>query len=196
MKRFVAIAILFLAGVRGISAGDGEPLNDFALGDTRGRVHTAAAWKDKKAVVLVFLGTECPVSNGYAPEYRRLVETYTSKGVLFYGVHPDPEVTAASARKHAAEYRQTWTLLLDPTQKAAKQLGIKVVPEAVVLSPRGQVLYRGRIDDLYTPDGRRRVQPTTRDLEEAVKATLAGKPPPIARTAAFGCPLPEPIKRP
>jgi hypothetical protein len=64
----------------------------------------------------------------------------------------------------------------------------------VVLAPSGQVLYRGRIDDLYTLDGTRREAPRTRDLEEAIQAVLAGKPPPVAQTKAFGCPLPEPVK--
>ena len=67
---------------------------------------------------------------------------------------------------------------------------------SVVLAPSGRVLYRGRIDDLYTLDGKRRDAPTTRDLEEAIKAVLAGKPPPVARTKAFGCPLPPPAKSP
>jgi hypothetical protein len=69
-----------------------------------------------------------------------------------------------------------------------------VVPEAVVLSPQGRILYRGRIDDRYTADGIRREVPTSRDLEAALTAVVAGKQPPVARTKAFGCPLPEPAK--
>jgi peroxiredoxin len=196
MNRLAAMLTVLLAGAGLPRAGEtpARAVKDFALLDAQGRKHTADAWKDRKAVVLVFLGTECPVSNGYAPEYRRLVEAYTGKGVLFHGVHPDPDVTAEAAAKHAAEYRLPWVVLLDPTQGVAKQAGVKVVPEAVVLSPKGQVLYRGRIDDLYTRDGKRREEPKTRDLEEALKAVLAGKAPPVAQTEAFGCPLPQPVK--
>src|SRR2546423_458212 len=122
-------------------------VKDFSLPDTKGRVHTAAAWKEKKAVVLLLLGTECPVSNGYAPEYVRLVKAYGDRGVLFYGIHPDPEVTGEAAARHAAEFRLSFTILLDPTQAVTRQTGVKVVPEAVVLSPAGRILYRGRIDD-------------------------------------------------
>jgi peroxiredoxin len=189
------LAQVLLAQSMVVRAGD-APLGvvkDFALADAKGRKHTAEEWKGRKAVVLLFLGTECPVSNGYAPEYRRLAETYADKGVLFYGVHPDPDVTAETAAKHAAEYRLPFLVLLDPTQGVAKQAGITVVPEAAVLSPRGQVLYRGRIDDLYTPDGKRREEPKTRDLENALKAVLAGKAPPVAQTKAYGCPLPQPV---
>jgi peroxiredoxin len=194
MYRLVLILVLLCAA--GFVAAD-EPVatvKDFALNDVQGRKHTVETWKDRKAIVLLFLGTECPVSNGYSPEYRRLAETYGGKGILFYGIHPDPDVTADMAAKHAAEYRLPFSVLLDPTQGVAKQAGVKVVPEAVVLSPNGGVSYCGRIDDLYTPEGNRREVPKTRDLEEALKATLAGKPPPVARTKAFGCPLPQPVR--
>src|SRR5262245_29322583 len=196
MKRLAAILTVLLAGTGLPRAGEkpAGAVEDFALPDAHGRKHTADAWKDKKAVVLVFLGTECPVSNGYAPEYRRLVEAYAGKGVLFYGVHPDPDVTAGAAAKHAAEYRLPFPVLLAPTQGVPNKAGVKGVPEAVVLSPKGQLLYRGRIDDLYTPDGKRREEPKTRDLDEALKAVLAGKVPPVAQTEAFGCPLPQPVK--
>jgi peroxiredoxin len=196
MKRLVAILTVLLAGTGVPRAGEkpAAAVKDFALADAQGRKHTADAWKDRKAVVLVFLGTECPVSNGYSPEYRRLAGAYAGRGVLFYGVHPDPDVTAEVAAKHAAEYRLPFPVLLDPTQGVAKQAGVQVVPEAVVLSPQGRVLYRGRIDDLYAPDGKRREEPKTRDLEEALRAVLAGKAPPVAQTKAFGCPLPQPVK--
>lgn len=196
MNQVAALLTLLFAGISLPGAGEksADAVTDFALFDVQGRKHTAEAWKDRKAVVLLFLGAECPVSNGYSPEYRRLKETYAAKGVLFYGVHPDPDVSAEVAAKHAAEFRLNFPVLLDPTQRVAQQTGVKVVPEAVLLSPKGRVLYRGRIDDLYTADGKRREEPKTRDLDEALKAVLAGKSPPVARTVAFGCPLPQPVK--
>lgn len=196
MKRAAAMILLLLCGGARPHAGEKSlgTVKDFSLADVRGRPHTTSAWKDKKAVVLLFLGTECPVSNGYSPEYRRLAEVYARKGTLFYGVHPDPDVSADIAAKHAADFRLAFPILLDPTQAVAKQAGVKVVPEAVLLSAKGQILYRGRIDDLYTVDGRRREEPKSRDLEEALKAVLAGKSPLVAETRAFGCPLPLPVK--
>lgn len=193
----LAVILIGLVVVGGSPRADDKPadtVNQFILLDGEGRQHTADAWKDKKAVVLIFLGTECPVSNGYSSEYRRLATTYTGKNVLFYGIHPDPDVTAEIATKHAAEFRLPFPVLLDPAQNVARQARVKVVPEAVILSPKGQVQYRGRIDDLYTSEGNRREEPKRRDLEEALKAVLAGKAPAVAQTVAFGCPLPQPIK--
>jgi peroxiredoxin len=165
-------------------------VREFSLPDTKGQKHSPAEWKDQKAVVLIFLATECPASNSYAPEYVRLEKAFHAKGVRIYGVHPDPDVTAKAAAEHAHEYHLTFPILLDPTQGLAKQTGVAVTPEAVVLSPTGQVLYRGRIDDRYLLDGKRKDVAQTRDLEAALTAVVAGKKPPVAETKAYGCPLP------
>jgi peroxiredoxin len=190
----IAVLIVGVAVARGLASKQPRQVQDFALHDVKGQRHTRAEWKDRKAVVLFFLGTECPVSNGYAPEFSRLEAHYSPRGVVFWGVHPDPDVTAATAAKHAAEYGLKFTLLLDPKQVLAKQTGVRVTPEAVVLSATGEVLYRGRIDDRYTPNGKRREEPTIRDVQNALDAILAGKRPAVAETKAFGCPLPAPAK--
>lgn len=189
-----AVGFLLIAGAWADPGAKPGVVKDFSLADVKGKRHTAADWKGKQAIVLFFLGTECPVSNFYAPEYVRLAKTYTGKGVAFYGIHPDPDVSAADAERHAGEYRLTLPILLDPTQVITRQTGASVVPSAVVLSPVGEVLYRGRIDDRYSAEGVRREKPTTNDLETALSAVLAGKKPPVAETKAFGCPLPEPAK--
>lgn len=169
-------------------------VRDFALVDAKGTNHTAADWKGKKAVVLLFLATECPVSNYYCPELAKLAKAFAEKGVLFYGIHPDPELTAKDAAKHAEEYRLPFPTLLDPTHSVTRQTGVAIVPEAVVLAADGRIMYRGRIDDRYNESGIRRETVTTRDLEDAITAVVAGKAPAVAQTKAFGCPLPEPAK--
>jgi len=52
------------------------------------------------------------------------------------------------------------------------------------------VVYHGRIDDRIVALGKRRVEPTTRDLREALDAMLEGKPVPTPVTKAVGCYLP------
>jgi peroxiredoxin len=199
MRRWVVICGLILPGlVLSATARDGNEaaalVKVFSLADVKQQMHTAAEWKGKKAVVLIFLGTECPVSNGYSPEYARLAKAFGKRGVVFYGLHPDPDVTEEAAIKHAKEYKLTFPILLDPMQKVTKRAEVTVTPEVVVLTPAGRVLYRGRVDDRYSLDGKRREYPKTKDLEEALTAVLKGKAPTVARTKAFGCPLPDPKK--
>lgn len=127
---------------------------------------------------------------------ERLAKRYAERGVRFYGVHCDPDVSPEAAAKHAKEYGLTFTLLMDHDQLLAGQVGARTMPEAVVIVPRpnaplGQVVYRGRIDNRHTLDGKRRPEPTERDLDAAMDAVLAGRDPSVAETKAYGCPLPR-----
>ena len=164
------------------------------LADADGKEHTPAGGPKCQAVVLFFLDTECPVSNGYAPTMIALAGKHKPDEVRVFGVISDPGTTAAAARKHAGEYKLPFPVLLDPRQALARPAGVRVVPEAVVLAPNGDVLYRGRIDDRYSTTGKRRDEPTAHDLADALTAVLAGKPPTVCETKAFGCPLPKPGK--
>ena len=163
----------------------------FELADASGSRHSTQEWAEAKAIVLFFVWADCPASNGYAPEMIRLAKAYGGKGVLFYGVHSDPELTPEQAAKHAREHELPFPMLLDPTQQLAHDTGVKRAPAAVVLSPAGKVLYVGRIDDRYASLGKKRAEPTQRDTQNALDAILAGKTPAVAETEVIGCLLPK-----
>lgn len=165
-------------------------ITKFALADAQGATHTERDWNGAKAVVILFLATDCPISNAYAPAMSRLEKEFGPQGVRFLGVHCDTDVTAAIAARHAADYRLPFPVLLDPEQVLARPAGVAVTPEAVVVLPGGEIAYRGRIDDRYATPGKRREQATTHDLIAAIAAVLAGKRPSPATTKATGCPLP------
>ena len=166
------------------------PVKEFAFKDIRGALHTLTDWTDRPGIVLFFLGTQCPVSSDYAPEMARLARKFVGAGIAFYGIHCDPEVTVESASAHASAHDFPFPILLDPNQFIARQVGARVTSEAVLLASDGQVLYRGRIDDRYAPDGRRRPYARLRDLEQALTAVVANELPAVNETGPFGCPLP------
>ena len=174
--------------------GEATPLAivpEFSLADARGVVHTRQEWATAKVVVLIFLGAECPVSNGYSPAFRQLTERYADRGVVVLGVHSDETLTAEAAVQHAKEYGLPFATLLDPRQILAQGCGVRVTPEVVVALPGGQAVYRGRIDNKYSLDGKRRDEANQFELAAALEAALAGKTPPERETKAFGCPLPR-----
>jgi peroxiredoxin len=164
------------------------------LTDINGQKHVLAGPRSAKLVVLVFLGTECPVSNSYAPALKRLDETYAPRGVQVIGVHCDPDVTAQVAKDHAGEYDLPFPLVLDHQQHLAQSCGAQIVPTAVVVAADGRLLYRGQIDNRYVASGVRRPQATNFDLQAALDAVLAGRQPNPAVTVPFGCPIP-PLRR-
>jgi len=139
------------------------------------------------AVVLVFVRTDCPVSNQYAPEMRRLYERFHERGVAFWLVYPDPATTAEGIETHTKEYAIPFPALRDPDHVLVKRAGASITPEAAVFRPGKGLVYLGRIDDRYVDFGRARPEPTTHDLEQALDAVVAGKPVPTPRAKAVGC---------
>ena len=159
-----------------------------AFAEVRGGTHRLPGeGDDVAAVVLLFVGHRCPVSNGYAPELTRLHEEFGPKRVAFCAVYATADLSREVARTHAGEYGLRFPAVLDPEMTLARGVGATVMPEAAVLSPAGAVLYRGRIDDQYTGFGKKRPRARVRDLRAALDAVLAGRPVPTARTEAVGC---------
>ncbi len=165
------------------------PLN-FSLHDTSGQTYSAAELSRHKATVLLFVATDCPNSNTYAPVLARLYREYFPRDVVFYNVYSDPQETVDSVRKHDADFQTPFAALLDPEHKLATQTGARSTPEAVILSPEGKVLYRGRVDNRFVDFGRTRYQPTEKDLREALDAVVQGKPVAHPVTKVLGCAIP------
>ena len=183
-----ATLLLLLAFGAAQSAKDAPPL--FQLRDVNGVEHRAFADSKVKAAVLIFVLTDCPIANSYAPEIKRLCDDYGKRGVRFYLVHVDPELSVADAKKHSSEFGHTCPIVLDKTHELVRRAGATKVPEAAVFTPDGQRRYRGRIDDLYVAPGKRREQPTSRDLRVALDALLAGRSVERPVTVAIGCNIP------
>jgi peroxiredoxin len=151
----------------------------------------AAALALQLTTVLVFTTTDCPISNRYAPEIRRLATKFGAvKFVMVYPVASDtPELIDA----HRKKFAYSIDFLRDDKHELLKKTGVTVTPEVAVMKD-GRMLYRGRIDDRYVDFGKDRPQPTVRDLERSLNAIIAGRPVPVAETRAVGCILSDLVK--
>jgi hypothetical protein len=141
-----------------------------------------------KAIVFLFTSTDCPISNRYAPEVRRLATTYGPKGVAFRLIYPSPAETQTGIREHMAAFAYTGAAqaFRDPTLGLVKFVGATITPEAAVVAG-GKVVYRGRIDNRYVDLGLERPAATVHDLSEALEAVVTGKLVPHPTTQAVGC---------
>jgi peroxiredoxin len=180
--RSLALALYWAAPLLAAPAGP-----QFSFADTTGRLHTPAEWAGKRAVVLFFVSTDCPLSNRYVPEMNRMESAYASRGVAFYAVQGDATIPLHEVRQHVKEFGYTFPYLIDPEESLASYTGATATPEAAVLAPDGLLLYLGRIDNRVEDYGQERVQVTEFDLRDALDAVLAGKPVPHLRTKALGC---------
>ena len=143
-----------------------------------------------KATVFVFVRTDCPVSNRYAPEIRRVYEEFIPRGAAFWLVYVDPSESAETIREHMKEYGYRLDALRDPKHALVRLTGVQVTPEvAVFRQVRGgpEMVYRGRIDDRYVDLGKMRPAPTTHDLERVLQEIVNGKQVSPETTHAVGC---------
>ena len=93
-------SLVGLVGLMGLACGSwlrsadsppsrvGKAAANFTLKDPRtGKAVSLADFKDKKAVVVVFTGTECPINNAYLPRLAQLQKDYAAKGVQFLAIN-------------------------------------------------------------------------------------------------------------
>jgi hypothetical protein len=144
------------------------------------------------AEAVFFIASDCPVSNYYSHEIRRICDEYYSKGLGCALVYVDPTLTDAAAAKHAQEYGHgSYPKLVDRKHLLVAATGATITPEAVVIRSDESIAYRGRIDNFYAALGRPRRVVTEHDLRDALDAVFSGKPVPKAETQAVGCYIPE-----
>ncbi|MEJ7617855.1 MAG: redoxin family protein [Pyrinomonadaceae bacterium] len=187
-----SIAVLLMAGV--IICHAQAPAAKLHLLDLANRQVEPLQATDAKAVVFFFVSADCPISNRYAPEVRRLGERYARSGVTFWLVYPDPDTSIETIRQHLKDYEYSIGALRDPRHELVKMAGVRVTPEAAVFVFKGsgrRVAYRGRIDNRHVAFGKTRSAPTTRDVERVLEMIVAGKPVASTTTRAIGCGIPD-----
>lgn len=171
------------AGQRAVTTLDGVPAAP--LQGRRGEL-----------ALFVFLADGCPIARTLSPEIERIGRDSIDAGVRVALVYPDPFVKPDDIRAHNREFGLTLPTLLDPAHLVVAAVGASISPEAALIRFNAdggfELLYRGRINDLYTAPGRRRPSATTRDLAAAIDAVLEGRMPDPTRTEAVGCVI-EPL---
>jgi hypothetical protein len=141
-----------------------------------------------KASVLLFVTSDCPIANSYAPEIQRVCRAHAPKGVECLLLYEDLGIDETAARRHlAADRYGPMTAALDVERAIAGAALASMTPEAVVIDHAGAIRYRGRIDNSYVDLGRRRPSATVHDLRDAIDAVLAGRSVARPHTEGFGC---------
>jgi hypothetical protein len=175
-----------------------RPLFVLALGTI---LHPAVAVRDIDGVTreplkvgkghveaLFFVTNDCPVSNYYAHEIRRICEDYEKRGVACALVYTDPAMTDDQAREHAREYGHgSYPKIVDRAHALVKATGAAINPTAVLIKPDESIAYRGRIDNFYAAIGKTRRVVTEHDLRDALDAVIAGRPVAKQEAPPVGC---------
>lgn len=192
-----ALAVV-LSCVRSARADDppsrarvGEKIANIALKNEAGKEYRLYDLKDRKAIVLVFLSFECPVSNSYAQPLADMAAEYGKHGVTLWGLTTNEDETRAQVAKHARDYKLPFPVFKDEKFRAAQALQAEVTPEVFVLDGNFVLRYRGRIDDAYSERLKRHAKVTRQELLQVLGELLSGRPVSVAPTRAIGCLIPR-----
>ena len=188
---FICVALNVLPTGHSVLATDsespvGKQLDEFRLQDYLGAWHELKDLDDKRIVVMVFLGTECPLAKLYAPRLQALAAKYNSKSVAFLGINANCQDSVTDISLFVQKHKLPFPVLKDSANRLADRLGARRTPEVFVLDDKRRVRYWGRIDDQYEV-GVNRDQPTREDLSIAVDELLADKLISMPVTESVGC---------
>src|SRR5207253_1779555 len=119
---------------------------NFRLRDTTGRAVALSDFKEKKAIAVVFLGTQCPLNNQYLSRLAELHKEFAGKGVQFLAINSNVQDTPQHIAEHAQKHEIPFPVLRDEANKVADLFDARRTPEAFVLDAKHVIRYRGRID--------------------------------------------------
>jgi peroxiredoxin len=199
MRLLVGVLVAsIVAGVSGhglvSQAGDtiapvspiGRSAANFTLHDFYGKSRSLNDYKDKRVVVLAFLGTECPLARLYGDRLARLQQDYAAKGVQLLGIDSNRQDSITEIAAYARAHKIGFPILKDLNNRLADELGAARTPEVFVLDQNRVVRYHGRIDDQYGV-GYVRKSASERYLQSAIDDLLAGRLVTQAATDPVGC---------
>jgi peroxiredoxin len=178
-----AVAALALPALADSPAiGSAAPAFDLKTVDGKS-FSLADAEKSSSYVVVMFIATQCPYSNGYNDRMRDMAAAYAKKGIQFVGINSNNTESVEETAAHAKQHGFGFPVLKDPGNKVADLYDARRTPEVFVIGKDGKLLYHGRIDD----NSNDAAKVTSPDLKNALDALLAGQPISKAETKAFGC---------
>lgn len=163
-------------------ASDPVKIDNFKLKDYDGKEHSLSDFKDSKAIVIMFVATECPVSNAYNSRMEKIYKEYKDKGITFLGINSNKAESVSDIKSHANKNNLTFPILKDEKNIIADKFKASFTPEIYVLNSSFEVIYHGRIDD-----SQRENEIKSQDLKQALDEILSGKKVSQPKTKAFGC---------
>jgi peroxiredoxin len=179
----ISFSILFVFSFTAIFAGDSPKVfENFSLKDYNGKEHALSDFSESKAIVIMFIATQCPVSNDYNERMAKIYADYKDKNIAFVGINSNKQEDVEEIKEHAAENGLDFIVLKDWENKIADVFEASFTPEIYVLSTKFELLYHGRIDD-----SRKESKVEKQDLRTALDEILAGKEVTVTETKAFGC---------
>jgi protein-disulfide isomerase len=178
--RLLAASLLFVLGASAAEFPIGSKIGQVEVKDGANSVAISPSKAD--ATVLIFVSTQCPISNSYNERMNALYKDYEGKNVQFIFVNANANESPAEIEQHAKANKFSFKVYKDAGNVLADKFGATVTPETFVFDKTGVLQYHGFIDDAANPA---RVQ--VQGARKAIDAVLAGKPVELKEARSFGC---------
>ena len=194
MKRtriFLPVLALFALSAFAVKVGDQAP--DFTGTDSHGQTHKLSQYRGN-FVVLEWHNNGCPFTKKHyeSGNMQRLQKEWTDKGVIWLTVissSPGSQgyVTADQENDYLQKMHAVPTAaILDPKGDIGHLYSAKTTPHMFVISPQGQLIYNGAIDDKATTDPSD-VNGANNYVSDALQEAMSGKAVAVASTRPYGC---------
>jgi len=191
--RLSTIALTLTLTVSALALQPGSLAPDFKGTDANGQTQTLSQYRGKY-VVLEWANQGCPFDRKHylSGSMEALQKQWTSKGVVWLSVissAPGQQgyVTAPEEQQYLKTMHAAPTAaILDPSGAIGRLYQAKTTPHIFVIDPTGKLIYQGAIDDKPTPD-QEDLKGADNYLNDALNASMAGKPIAVAVTRPYGC---------
>ena len=135
-----------------------------------------------KITTVIFISTQCPISNDYNERMKALYNEFSPRGVQFVFLNSNSTESSAEAAGHARQHGFPFRVLKDVNNVEADRFSAEFTPHVFVIGENSEIIYRGAIDDSRPAE-----KVTKTYLKDVLNAALQGKPLPVTETKAFGC---------
>ena len=152
---------------------DSSPCPSFRLPAVDGNTYALEDFKEKEALVVLFICNHCPYVQAVEDRLIQLAKEMKSQSVQFLAVCSNdeenyPEDSFENLKKRWAEKNYDFPYLHDKNQGAAKSFGAVCTPDIFVYNKKRRLAYRGRLDDSWKDEAK----VTRRELKEAIEEIL------------------------
>jgi AhpC/TSA family len=143
------------------------------------------ALSQDKFRVIVFLSTECPVSQKYTSIIRQLTDSFPAVTftVVFPGKWKKKKINLFTEKYFEGKIN----IISDRKYKLADKYKATITPEVFLVNGQNHVLYAGAINNWFEKPGTNRTVITAHYLKYAIDCALNGKEIEIKKTKAVGC---------
>lgn len=175
---------------RATDRGVGRLVDDLALTSIDGTTRKLSDFKQKKAVVVAFTNTSCPLCRKFSPTLARLEKQYSERDVAFVYVNPTTSEPVDDLKRAIGTHGFAGPYVRDPEGTISRALFATHSTDVFVIDSSRTLVYRGAIDDQYG-FGYARETPREEYLVAALNSVLRSEPIEVQATDAPGCPLDE-----